>query len=377
MTTTDAAIAALVERASREIDAGLLPSCQLAVARDGELLAFHALGAATTGHRYVIFSCTKGFVAGAIWLLLGEGALRLDQPVAELVPEFATGGKDVVTVEMLLTHTGGFPTAPMSPRVAASREGRLAQMATWRLNWEPGTRFEYHPTAGHWVLGELVERVSGTDLRTFLHDRIVEPLGLPGFELGVPPDDQGDVLDLVAVGELATAEEIEAATGMPGIDLQAMLGEVTTDNLLQFNDPALRAIGFPGAGGIATAADLALYYQGVLHDPKGLWDPDLLRRASREVWCDLPDPVLGHPAHRSLGLQVAGEAPDAQRRGFGHGCSPTTFGHDGAGGQIAWVDPVSGISFAYLTNGLDRHVLREARRKIGLGSRAAAIGSAD
>ncbi len=377
MTTTDAAIRALLDRAAREIDSGLLPSCQVAVARGGELLEFAALGDATTADRYTIFSCTKGFVAGAVWMLLGDGSLRLDQRVAEVVPEFGTNGKDVVTVEMLLTHTGGFPSAPMSPTTAATRESRLAQMARWRLNWEPGTRFEYHPTAGHWVLGELIEQISGTDLRSFLRTRIVEPLGLPRFELAPPLESQGDVLELVAVGELPTPEEMEAATGVAGIDLASMLGEVTTENLLQFNDPAARAVGFPGAGGVATAADLALYYQGVLHDPAGLWDPALLDRATRHVWCDLPDPVLGHPAHRGLGIQIAGDPPDAQRRGFGHGCSPATFGHDGAGGQIAWVDPVSGISLGYLTNGLDRHVLREARRKIGIGSRAAAIASPD
>jgi CubicO group peptidase (beta-lactamase class C family) len=53
--------------------------------------------------------------------------------------------------------------------------------------------------------------------------------------------------------------------------------------------------------------------------------------------------------------------------------SPRAFGHAGAGGQIAWADPETGISFAYLTNGLDRHVLREGRRGVALSSRAAAL----
>ena len=48
------------------------------------------------------------------------------------------------------------------------------------------------------------------------------------------------------------------------------------------------------------------------------------------------------------------------------------FGHNGAGGQIAWADPVTGLSFCYLTNGLDRHLLRESRRTTALGSLAAA-----
>ena len=59
--------------------------------------------------------------------------------------------------------------------------------------------------------------------------------------------------------------------------------------------------------------------------------------------------------------------------GFGKGSSPRAFGHDGAGGQIAWADPDSGLSFCYLTNGLDQNILREKRRTLGIGSRAAAL----
>ena len=90
------------------------------------------------------------------------------------------------------------------------------------------------------------------------------------------------------------------------------------------------------------------------------------------VRCTFPDPIRGNPANRSRGLTIAGEGPAAQLRGFGHGQSPRTFGHDGAGGQIAWADPDSGLSFSYLTNGLDADVIREARRKIGVATRAAA-----
>ena len=57
-------------------------------------------------------------------------------------------------------------------------------------------------------------------------------------------------------------------------------------------------------------------------------------------------------------------------RGMGRTVSAGTFGHNGAGGQIAWADPVSGVSFVYLTNGMDQHVLRAARRTTGIASRA-------
>ena len=57
-------------------------------------------------------------------------------------------------------------------------------------------------------------------------------------------------------------------------------------------------------------------------------------------------------------------------RGIGRTVSPGTFGHNGAGGQIAWADPDTGVSFVYLTNGLDQNVLRAARRTTGIASRA-------
>ena len=101
------ALAALVARCHREVDEGLLPSSQMAVAAGDRIVAFETFGEAEPDSRYVIFSCTKAVVAGAFWLLLGDGAVTLDQRVAELIPEFATNGKDVITVRQLLLHEGG------------------------------------------------------------------------------------------------------------------------------------------------------------------------------------------------------------------------------------------------------------------------------
>lgn len=149
------------------MDAGLLPSVQLALAQDGEVLVNEAFGAATTTEtRYVMFSCTKAVVAGAVWQLIGSGDLDVSRAVAAYVPEFATNGKDGVTVEQVMLHTGGFPRASLGPPEWASRPARLERFARWRLIWEPGTRCEYHPTSAHWVLAEIVERLAGEDFRT-------------------------------------------------------------------------------------------------------------------------------------------------------------------------------------------------------------------
>jgi CubicO group peptidase (beta-lactamase class C family) len=80
--------------------------------------------------------------------------------------------------------------------------------------------------------------------------------------------------------------------------------------------------------------------------------------------------MMRTPANRSLGLILAGDDNRAHIRGLGRTVSPGAFGHPGAGGQLAWADPATGLSFAYLTNGLDQHAVREPRRGTSLSSLA-------
>lgn len=258
----------LRSRVRREIDAGLLPSCQFALARDGRLAAFEAFGDAGSETRYVIFSATKAFVASAAWLLIGEGSLDIERRVASYIPEFATNGKDVVTVEQVMLHTSGFPRAPLGPPAWADRDRRLEAFGRWRLNWEPGTAHEYHPTSAHWVLAELIERISGRDYRDFVHDRVTGALGLPRV-VGIPPDEQGGIAELALCGEPATTDELQAIFGVPELPVT----EVTDDALLSFNQFDVRAVGVPGGGGVATAATVALVYRALLRNPDGLWAP--------------------------------------------------------------------------------------------------------
>lgn len=362
------ALAQLIDRCHREVDEGLLPSSQMAVAAGDRLVAFETFGEAEPDSRYVIFSCTKAVVVGAFWLLLGDGSVSLDQRVAELIPEFGTNGKDVITVRQLLLHEGGFPHAPMNFEKDLTREQRLARFSAWRLNWEPGTRFEYHATSAHWVIVELIEQLSGVGYRKFVHERVLDPLGLTGLRLGVAPEDQGDINDLVVRGEPPTNAELEELLGIPGITLADMQGEVTEEALLSFNSPDVREIGVPGGGGISTAADLAMYYQALLHNPSAMWDPAVLASGTREVHGTLPDQWYKVSSNRALGTVIAGEGRDAALRGFGRTVSPRSFGHGGAGGQIAFADPDADVSFCFLTNGLDRNMIRQGRRTASIAS---------
>lgn len=357
---------ALRARARKDVDAGLLPSCQFALARDGRIVAFEVFGETSLDTRYLIFSATKPLVASAVWLLMADGQIDVERPVADYIPEFATNGKDAVTVEQVMLHTAGFPHAPLGPPKWYDRAERIAQFGHWRLNWEPGTASEYHATSAHWVLAELIERIAGQDYRDVVHERITASLGLPRI-LGIPVEEQSDIAELQLCGQPATPDELEAVLGIREVPVT----EVTDEWLLRFNEPEIRALGVPGGGGIATAATMALFYQALLHNPGELWDAELLADATGRVRNSFDDRTFGTPANRSLGLVIAGDDGLAPQRGFGHTQSPRTFGHDGAAGQIAWADPESGLSFCYLTNGDDLHMIRAGRRRIGLSSRAA------
>jgi CubicO group peptidase (beta-lactamase class C family) len=284
----------------------------------------------------------------------------LETTVSELVPEFGTNGKDVVTIEQVMIQTGGFPSAPLDLTTAQSREARLQKFSKWRLNFEPGTASEYHPTSAHWVLAEVIERTSGMDYRTFIRTRIADPIGIPNLALGVSEDPDLDVADLVAVGESPSAEDLAHAEGD--------WGEVTIDHMLNFNNWDVRALGVPAAGALATAADFAMLYQEILLNSHEIWDAALLQDATSTVRNSMWDQLLGNPASLGLGVMIQGN--DGVPRGMGSTVSPRTFGWGGAGGQVAWVDPDSGLSFSFLTNGIDRNPARWSERRESIATLA-------
>ncbi len=372
-------VEALFERAAREVNEGLLPSCQIAIARNGRIGAMRTVGRAVQGGverpatndtLYTIFSCTKAIMSAATWLLIDEGKLDPAERAAEIVPEFGSNGKDAITVEQLLLHTAGFPNAPYAQNEWNDRSRRLERFARWRLEFAPGERFHYHPTSSFWVIAEIVERRSGMDFRRFVRERIALPLGLPGMHLGLPLELDDRVAELVYVGEALSDEELHKL-GFPPMPES----EVVEEMILGFNRAPVRAAGVPGGGGIMTAAELALFYQGVMHncDRNGrpLWKPETLSEALRPRSGDYTDPYLGHKVNRALGVVVAGDDGMANFRGFGKTNSPRAFGHGGAGGQIGWADPANGISLAYCTNGFDRNEIRQGRRGVAISSLAA------
>ena len=361
----------LRQRARKEIEEGLLNAAQYAIAKDGEVIWQESLGTASDDSLIPVFSSTKAVMSAAAWLVIQDGLLDVNETVADIIPEFATNGKESIKVVQLFLHTSGFPMAPFRPIEWDDRDSRLARFSNWRLNWEPGTKFEYHPTSSMWVIAEIVERKTNTDFRDFIRTRIVEPLGLRDFFVGLPSHENDRVLTLEHVGDALTSEDY-ARLGVP----EPPVTEVTEDAILSFNQPEIRAVGVPGGGGIMTAAAMTLFYQGLLHgsarDGETVWTHETLDFALKVISGDYVDPLMGHRVNRALGVVVAG---NEQRnfRGFGHSNSPTAFGHGGAGGQIAWADPETGLSFCYLTNGHDRNPMRMGSRGVSLSSKAAAL----
>ncbi len=329
-------VEALFKRAEREVNDGLLPSTQIAIARNGKIGAMRTVGRAKQGGQdkpatnetlYTIFSC-------------------------------------------MLLHVSGFPNAPYPQDEWLDKSKRLERFAKWRLEWPVGSKYEYHPTSGFWVIAETIERRTGKDFRQFVHERISTPLGLPDLRVGLPCEFHARVAELCYVGEPLTNEE-RKKFGLPPMPET----EVTEEAILGFNRPLVREAGVPGGGGIMTAGDLALFYQGLLHnrgiDGAPFIKPEALKEGLRVRSGDYKDPIFGFKVNRALGVFVAGDDGLANYRGFGKTNSALAFGHGGAGGQIGWADPATGISLGYCTNGFDRNDLRQGRRGVGISSLAA------
>src|ERR1700689_1345393 len=168
------------------------PAIAYGIVAGGELLhraGFGArvlgAGAPDSGTVFRIASMSKSFTASAILLLRDAGALALDDPAAQYVPELAgwtCGSADAspVTVRQLLTMTAGFPTDdPWGDRQQglplAAFDELLADGVSF--NWAPGTRFEYS-NLGYAILGRVLTMASGVLYDEFIRTRLLAPLGL-------------------------------------------------------------------------------------------------------------------------------------------------------------------------------------------------------
>ena len=134
--------------------------------------------------RFKVASITKQFTAAAILLLEERGRLKIDDPVKAYLPE-APAAWDGITLFHLLTHTAGFPglQSPLAGRQppVESADGTVAGFVTKLmdrpLESAPGERFNY-TNSGYFVLGHLIQTLTGQGYETFIRDNIFAPLAM-------------------------------------------------------------------------------------------------------------------------------------------------------------------------------------------------------
>jgi len=131
---------------------------------------------------YMLGSVTKQFTAAVIMYLMEQGALGLDDPISQYLPDIPQRW-EIVTIRQLLTHTGGIPnysTDSMGFDISPyyPPEDLMVKFTKWNLlDFEPGTRWEYS-NRGYFLLGMIIKQITGLDYSDFLQQHILEPLGL-------------------------------------------------------------------------------------------------------------------------------------------------------------------------------------------------------
>lgn len=196
----------------KQMPARGIPGCELAVARNGQVIYRIAVGHADAArtkplakeHLYWIFSATKVVTCIAAMRLVEEGKLRLDDPVSKYIPEYAnltvrnedgsvSPAKNEMTVLHLFTMTGGLSYDLGAPAISEAKKNTPATtldlvraMAKEPLLFEPGTHYRY--SLCHDVLAAIVETVSGMRFSDYLDTLIFKPLGIK--DMGFRPSEE-------------------------------------------------------------------------------------------------------------------------------------------------------------------------------------------
>lgn len=332
----------------------------LAIFVDGELVANLWGGIADERDRRawrrdtasVIFSCTKGLMSLLVARLVEQGRLDYAAPVARYWPEFAANGKGSVTVAEALSHRAGL-SAPVEDLELADIldwDVVTSKLAAQAPLWPPSEGYAYHALTHGWLAGELVRRVTGQSPGAYFRDTIA-PLGAAAW-IGAPASSGGVAHlqvapDLVALWQAEAERDVDSVANWPyramtlGRALPAAL--VTTDG--GFNDPRLQQAEIPGAGGIATAEGLAAIWSAAVTPTRGvrLASAEQLARATVTMTEGAPVFPAEPPYSRwGMGFQL-----DSAARRY---LTDASFGHDGAGGQVAFADPEHRVGFAFITN---------------------------
>jgi serine-type D-Ala-D-Ala carboxypeptidase len=313
---------------NRGIRAGGYPGAAVVVGRRGASVVekgFGRLGWSEQSGRvdpqrtiYDLASLTK--VVGtstAIMVLYDLGKLRLDDPVARFLPEYAGEDKRHVTIRHLLTHRSGLPAGRDLWRIARTpEEARAAVLATpLRAECPPGRCYEYSDLGAD-VLAFVAEAAAGERLDRFLARAVYAPLGMNDTFFRPSP----------SLRERIAPTEVTPPRGYP------IRGEVHDENAYALGGVAGHA------GLFSTASDLAIFAQMMLNG--GTYGGT--RIAS--------DSAVKLFTTRTAGTRALGWDTCEQEYGCGKHLDETAYGHTGFTGTSMWLDPERDMFVILLTN---------------------------
>ena len=314
------------------VDAGEIPAAVLLVRRDAETVLEIAAGDAPDPDSvFLIASIAKPIVCTGAALLLERGEMDLDDRVGLFAPDFVQNGKQDVRLRHLFTHISGLPDMLPENEELRRREAPLSDfvdgVCRQPLLFAPGTKVSYQST-GILMLAEIMERITGTRLRTFLKSELFDPIGMDSTSLGWSPDLAKRVID---------------ATSAPD-----------SEGSWVWNTPYWRELGAPWGGMFSTAADLSkllsVFLDRGMCNSKRILEPPTVRLMLTDHTRGVP--AIGEMREPQNGWGLGWRIQRAGGHGFfGSLTPPGSFGHGGATGTLAWADPASKCAVAILTNG--------------------------
>jgi len=244
-------------------------------------------------------------------LLVERGQVKLDEPVRTYLPEFTGDGRETVTVRELLTHTSGLPPDIETKTDWQGRDTAVRMACAEKLRSKPGTTFTYSDV-NLFLVGAIVERVSGIKLEDFVRKEIYLPLGMVDTEYLPPPRKLSRV----------------APTQWDPVHTNVMLRGVV-------HDPTSRHMGGVAghAGVFSTARDLARYARMILNDG-ALNGVRIFQPEAVKLMTSLQTPP-GMRDRRGLGWDIDSRYSRPRGTLFPLG----SFGHTGWTGTCLWIDP--------------------------------------
>jgi CubicO group peptidase (beta-lactamase class C family) len=335
----DERLGAIAERLEGYLAADPDLSFQAAAWHDGRPV-LDVWGGPHLGEDSVIvpYSVTKNTIGLSVGLLVERGALDLDERVAHYWPEFAAKGKERVTVRQLLSHQAGLPQA--TPALTwddlLDHHAAAEKLAASRPFWQPGSAFGYHAITIGNLGDELVFRVTGRTLHEFYEQEIRAPHDVD-FHLGLPAGHESRRAAVLPMVRPVSDTTVPAFSALGPVVFGSMSGDVDLGN-----SPRSWRYGHPAGSGTGTARGLARLLAAAVTGVDGaapFLSADTVEQIGQQQIRGYDEVLHQHDRAHAIVFQKP-----SQQLAFG---GPRAFGHDGAAGALACVDPDTGLAFAY------------------------------